>query len=106
MTAHSPLSAARKLGVSRAAVYGWILQGLLPAHRYGPRLLRIRGEDLERFICQARITNGASNDSEAASQSSQLSPESAIAMRLRAAELRTRKEKRQPLLASYPPDGT
>lgn len=35
--------------VGKPTVYRWVDQGLLPAHRVGPRLLRFAPQDLESF---------------------------------------------------------
>lgn len=39
--------AAADLGVATKTIRRWISQGLLPAERVGPRLIRIRPDDLE-----------------------------------------------------------
>jgi excisionase family DNA binding protein len=41
---------AAVLDVSPALVYGWIKDESLPAIRLGPKLLRIREQDLQAFI--------------------------------------------------------
>nr|WP_238555696.1 helix-turn-helix domain-containing protein [Gordonia amicalis] len=41
--------AATLLGVSTRTIRRWIAAGELPAARIGPKLLRIRVEDLERL---------------------------------------------------------
>jgi excisionase family DNA binding protein len=41
---------AAVLDVSTASVYGWIKDKSLPAIRLGPKLLRIREQDLQAFI--------------------------------------------------------
>lgn len=42
--------AADELGVSPATVRGWIRSGLLPAHRVGPKLVRIERADLAALV--------------------------------------------------------
>ena len=42
--------AARLLQVSQATIWRWIASGRLPAHRIGPRRIRIRREDLQTVI--------------------------------------------------------
>ena len=50
---------AEALGVHRRTVRRWIERGDLPAHRVGPRLLRVRVEDLEA-LAGGRIPSAAS----------------------------------------------
>jgi excisionase family DNA binding protein len=50
--------AARALGVVSRTVYGLINAGELPGHRIG-RVIRVRREDLDRYLESARIQPGA-----------------------------------------------
>jgi excisionase family DNA binding protein len=49
-------NAAERLGVTRHAIYKWIKQGRLTAHRFGElRGIRIAVSELDRFEQDARI---------------------------------------------------
>jgi excisionase family DNA binding protein len=41
---------ARRLGVSDHTLYLWIRAGIIPHVRLGPKLIRFRPQDVERFI--------------------------------------------------------
>ena len=43
----SPAEAATYMKVDTSTIRRWIYKGLLPAHRVGPRLLRIKRADLD-----------------------------------------------------------
>lgn len=45
----TPAEVAEQLGISRNTVYDWIREGRLPAHKYGPRTIRINADDLTAF---------------------------------------------------------
>ena len=47
--------AAERLEVDPSTVWRWIKAGILPAHRVGPRAIRINKEDLDKVI---RPANG------------------------------------------------
>jgi excisionase family DNA binding protein len=47
--------AAALEGVAYKTILRWVRTGRLPAHRSGPRLLRILRSDLERFREQGRV---------------------------------------------------
>jgi len=47
--------AASVLDVSRTTVWRWIADGRLAAYRAGGRTIRIKREDLERFLRPARL---------------------------------------------------
>jgi excisionase family DNA binding protein len=49
-TYYSDSEAARELRVSPSTVWRWIEAGTLPAQRVGPKVIRIRRDDLERMI--------------------------------------------------------
>lgn len=49
MSDFSIQQAARREGVSTRTIRRWIAQGLLPAARLGPRLVRINSVDLDRL---------------------------------------------------------
>lgn len=46
--------AAKLLTVSPSTVWRWIAAGRLPAHRFGPKTIRIRREDLDALRSPAR----------------------------------------------------
>lgn len=46
----SPREIAERLSVKPVTVYAWIRQGRLPAVRLGPRCVRVRADDLDRFV--------------------------------------------------------
>jgi excisionase family DNA binding protein len=46
----SPDEVAKIRGVSGRTVRRWIAEGRLPAYRVGPRLIRIKAEDLEKAM--------------------------------------------------------
>lgn len=48
--------AAEVLGVSTCTVRNYISRGLLPAHRVGPRLIRLRIKDVQAFANGHRVT--------------------------------------------------
>ena len=47
--------AARVLGVSRMTISRWIRSGRLPAARLGHRTVRIRHDDLDQLLLEARV---------------------------------------------------
>lgn len=49
----SPKEIAARLSVKVVTVYAWIREGRLPAVRLGPRCVRVRATDLDRFINEA-----------------------------------------------------
>jgi excisionase family DNA binding protein len=51
--------AAEALGVSYRSVRRWVREGRIPAHRLGPRTVRIADEDLQHFIDASRDPEGA-----------------------------------------------
>jgi excisionase family DNA binding protein len=53
-----PRDIAKKLGVTRGAVYKWIREGKLKSVRFGPNAVRIRREDLEEFERRAALDRG------------------------------------------------
>src|SRR5437899_11155590 len=56
--AHSYYSisqAAALLGVSRMSIWRWVRAGRLPVARFGHRTARIRREDLDRLVLEARL---------------------------------------------------
>jgi excisionase family DNA binding protein len=48
---------AEELGVTLATVYRLINNGELLAHRIG-RVIRVRGEDLDAYLCRTRVSPG------------------------------------------------
>jgi excisionase family DNA binding protein len=52
-----PRDVAEQLDVKLQTVYGWIAAGKLPSIRLSARALRIRQEDLDRFLA-ARTEGG------------------------------------------------
>ncbi len=52
----SIIEAAEYLGVSERTIRNWIATGILPAYRYGPRVVRIDPGDLDAL---GRRTGGA-----------------------------------------------
>ena len=54
-----PTDAAKRLGVTRQAIYKWITEGRLEGVRFGIRgALRIPADSLERFEREARDRRG------------------------------------------------
>jgi len=60
MTVYTPATLAKKWECSERHVRNLITSGQLPSFRLGEKLLRIRGEEVEKFECQI----GASHDYE------------------------------------------
>lgn len=60
MTVYTPATLAKKWECSERHVRNLITSGQLPSFRLGGKLLRIRGEEVEKFECQ----NGESQDLE------------------------------------------
>lgn len=56
-----PKDAAKRLGVSRAAIYKWITEGKLKAVRFGANAVRIHRSELEAFERRAGLDQGAYN---------------------------------------------
>ena len=52
------VEAGRRLGVSRYTVRSLIRRRELPAYRVGRRVV-VDSEDVERFLAQRRLSNGA-----------------------------------------------
>lgn len=48
----TPNEVARDKGVHPATVRRWIATGVLPAHRVGPRRLRVAVADVDKLITQ------------------------------------------------------
>ncbi|WP_082973405.1 helix-turn-helix domain-containing protein [Mycobacterium sp. E2327] len=48
-------SAAALLGVHPCTIRRYIAAGILPAHRLGPRLIRISADDVEKLTRQSAI---------------------------------------------------
>jgi len=46
------------LGVERVVIYGFARSGALPAYRIGPRRLRFRAADVDRFLAARRVQPG------------------------------------------------
>lgn len=46
--------AANRLGVARATLYKWAKEGRLPIYKLGERVARIRVQDLDRLLSEAR----------------------------------------------------
>lgn len=51
---------ARRLGVSKAAVYKWVTEGRLMGSKFG-RAVRIQRSSVERFEAEARMENPQKN---------------------------------------------
>lgn len=51
--------AAQRRGVTTKTVRRWIALGLVPAYRVGPKLIRIREDDLEAIGRRIPARNGA-----------------------------------------------
>lgn len=49
---------SERLGITLRTLYRFIDEGQLPAYKFG-RVIRLREDDVERFIEQARISPGA-----------------------------------------------
>lgn len=45
--------AAKRLSVSHSTIWRWIRSGDLPAHRVGPKRVRLRVADLDRMVAPA-----------------------------------------------------
>jgi len=52
--------AARHKGVSQKTIRRWIASGILPAYRVGPRVVRIKADDLDLDTVGRRIPSAAS----------------------------------------------
>jgi excisionase family DNA binding protein len=50
--------ASARLGVTLRSLYRFIDEGSLPAYRFG-RVIRLKAEDVDRFIEQCRIVPGS-----------------------------------------------
>ena len=48
---------AKRLSVSEMTIYRWISKGKLKAYKMGRNLMRIKEEDLERFLEGRKIKN-------------------------------------------------
>ena len=46
----TPREVAKELEVSSATVVRWVREGLLPAKRFGHRIIKIDRTDMERFM--------------------------------------------------------
>lgn len=51
--------AADHLGVARATIYKWAKEGKLPIYKLGERVARVRSQDLEQMLAEARPLYGA-----------------------------------------------
>jgi excisionase family DNA binding protein len=71
-TAYTPRTLAERWDCSERHIRNMIADGELPAFRLGGKLLRIRGEDVEKIECQ----NGASPSLETNSASPGMTPPS------------------------------
>ncbi|TIQ33123.1 MAG: helix-turn-helix domain-containing protein [Mesorhizobium sp.] len=58
----NPATLAERWGCSGQHIRNLIASGELPSFKLGGKLLRIRGEDVERFECQGRSNSGQSPD--------------------------------------------
>lgn len=58
--------AADHLGVARATIYKWAKEGRLPIYKLGERVARVRSQDLERLLAEARPLYGAGKQDPAA----------------------------------------
>ncbi|MEW6572228.1 MAG: helix-turn-helix domain-containing protein [Bacillota bacterium] len=58
--------AANRLGVARATIYKWAKEGRLPIYKLGERVARVRSQDLERLLAEARPLYGAGKQDPAA----------------------------------------
>ncbi len=58
--------AAEHVGVARATIYKWAREGRLTIYKLGERVARIRVEDLERLVAQARPLYASGHVGEAA----------------------------------------
>lgn len=50
--------AAEELGITLRTLYRFIDEGMVPAYRFG-RVIRLKAEDVERFIEASRIAPGS-----------------------------------------------
>jgi len=71
MTVYTPATLADRWACSERHIRNLIASGELPSFRAGGKLLRIRGEEVEKFECQ----NGASQDLKGNSASHGTNPE-------------------------------
>jgi excisionase family DNA binding protein len=62
-----PSDVAKRLGVTRGAVYKWIREGKLRSVRFGDNAVRIPRSALEEFERRAAIEGGEYNTSDALS---------------------------------------
>jgi excisionase family DNA binding protein len=53
-----PSAVAKRLGVTRGAVYKWIREGKLKSVRFGENAVRIKRSDLEEFERRASNPDG------------------------------------------------
>ena len=53
----SPAEAATYMQVDTSTIRRWIYKGLLPAHRVGPRLLRINRTDLDAMTKAVKVAS-------------------------------------------------
>jgi excisionase family DNA binding protein len=51
----TPQQVASELEVSAATVVRWVRDGVIPAKRFGPRIIKIARNEVEQFIGQNRV---------------------------------------------------
>lgn len=45
---------AQWLGISPKTIYGWTYRGLIPFERIGPKMVRFRREEIDRWLASNR----------------------------------------------------